>query len=298
MGLLDNISISNTPAAAPSAKWAGRPAKPCTKCKSTRHWINKMGGIQCLSCNPPPSDLTDDELKTRFIDSGMGTWDAYSDFLHGNPREIRLAKASGSAAAGPTGSQGSAQHPQGNRVSNLDPSACINVFVDATPTGACLRDSETGEFIFQSCSSQFKPWLPDELELVEWIVELTGGRDPSNPQGETSRLANSPQALRAASRLSGVRLSRWEVITDGHKFLTDLRAQALIGHDGPRNCYGGFMDDLRRFYGWFVYEFNDTTFNIEEFGGSRTERASDSVVTQATTTTSAQPVDLSSLSLF
>lgn len=35
------------------SRFVGRPASPCRRCGGAEHYVNRMGGIVCLTCSPP-----------------------------------------------------------------------------------------------------------------------------------------------------------------------------------------------------------------------------------------------------
>lgn len=216
MALLDNIATASSPTASPSAKWIGRPSRACSKCKSPQHWVNTMGGLQCLKCSPPPADDSPNSLKDlggRKIIAVAGVWEK-DDGTH-------QSQATSHNAQRDISIQNDTFHQQ-------------NLFVDLGANGACYRDSVTGDYVFQN--EFVGTWLNDERELVDWFIQHT---EPA-----------STELRSLTSRLQGKRISPWEVVRDASRLLVDLRGQCLLGPSGPRNCYGGLISDLRRLFVW------------------------------------------------
>lgn len=216
MALLDNIATASSPTASPSAKWIGRPSRACSKCKSPQHWVNTMGGLQCLKCSPPPAEDSPNALKDldgRKIIAVAGVWEK-DDGTH-------LSQATSHNAQRDISNQNDTFHSQ-------------NLFVDLGANGACYRDSVTGDYVFQN--EFVGTWLNDEKELVDWFIQHT---EPA-----------SAELRSLTSRLQGKRISPWEVVRDASRLLADLRGQCILGPSGPRNCYGGLISDLRRLFVW------------------------------------------------
>ena len=221
MSLLSQIATASAVTAAPSAKFVGRPAIACRKCKSIRHWVNTMGGIQCLSCNPPPSSLTESDIASRALIVSSGIWEQDDG----------------------TNSQNSPVAPQSTISTKNDTYDYSKVFVDCDATGAVLRHLDgphEGQFIFQD---PFPAWLPDEIALVNWFLDLTATNSDGTPSASFTRLA---------SRLQNQRISRWEVVLDANRYLTDFRSRCAEGPSNPANCYGGLICDLRRLWIWIT----------------------------------------------
>lgn len=95
------ISSKNSP-----QRFLGRPASRCKKClvvqndsridkTGTLHYVNRMGGVQCLRCHPPKSD--DDVLLRLTICEGV--WiDAQNGFDDQDEQSIVQTKESDSRA--------------------------------------------------------------------------------------------------------------------------------------------------------------------------------------------------------
>ena len=52
-----------------NSKFIGRRAKSCTKCGNDKHFVNRLGGIQCERCSPPKRDS--DVVQRLRIDGGF-----------------------------------------------------------------------------------------------------------------------------------------------------------------------------------------------------------------------------------
>lgn len=65
MTFLSSIkSASNDP-----SKFLGRPASPCRKCSGSSHYVNRLGGVVCLVCDPPGKP--EDNLLALVIECGQ-----------------------------------------------------------------------------------------------------------------------------------------------------------------------------------------------------------------------------------
>lgn len=209
-------------AATPSAKYVGRPSKSCPKCKSIHHYVNTMGGIQCLSCNPPPPTFSLTDLAGRKLAAVDGIWE------QDDGRFDNIVKTSSKIAP--------VQSKRDNS-SSLDIS---NVFTDVDASGAFLRDFNSGEIIFQEQSFVTRSrWTPDERSIVDWFLAI------SSPEP-----TNSAALAQLSSRLTNRRISPFEVVRDPSRFLGELRSQCEAGPGGVRQHYGGLIDDLRRLMFW------------------------------------------------
>lgn len=226
--------------ALPSAKFAGRPGRNCPKCKGSRYWVNTMGGLVCLACSPPAETITD--VESRLLILEKGTWKQFDPAIH----KIAIAQIA-------------PVQRSGDISSTFDDSAILDLFVDCDASGAFLRinnpgSSNDGQIAFQEQSRTTRSrWTPDERSIVDWFLSI------SSPEP-----TNSAALAQLSSRLINRRISPFEVVRDPSRFLGELRSQCEAGPSGPRQHYGGLIDNLRRLMFW--------TMEFESHLGRQAER--------------------------
>lgn len=197
-----------------STKFVGRPAKPCSKCKGAWHWVNTMGGISCVQCQPAPASLTD--IASRWLVVNAGKWEQPDGFVHQSP-----ADAHGNQ---PHGSMG---HNASNNASAVDltepDSWLLDIFDDRASIGV-------------NQPSRPQAWPPEHQKLAQWWIDLT---------------EQNTQSLAATiSRLQGQRLSHWCIVCDARLMVDQLRADCAAGADSPRELHGCLINELSELKQW------------------------------------------------
>lgn len=199
------------PSVDPSAKFVGRPAKPCSKCRGSWHWVNTMGGISCVQCQPAPPTITDIESRWLVVDGGR--WEQPDDFVNRGPASTHSNQPQGTASSDHAG------------------------LVDLFAPSSWLLDVFTNDAsIDVNRSSRTPAWTTEHQELVTWWMNLT----TPNSQTLTATIA----------RLQGQRLSRWCIICDARLMVEQLRVDCATGADGPREIHGCLIDELQELQQW------------------------------------------------
>jgi hypothetical protein len=126
----------------PSQKFIGRPSRPCPKCGEQWHWVNMMGGIECVTCRPAPESVAD--IESRYLVSDSGSWQQPGDFdMPPWARQSAVASANNQSSSSATIKQ------------NGD---LLDVFTDS----ASIHGDATS-----------RHWDAQQQALVNWWMDLT-----------------------------------------------------------------------------------------------------------------------------
>jgi len=205
---------SNRATMSPASKFIGRPSRPCPKCRGQWHWVNTMGGLECVTCRPAPASITDIESRLLVAgDGGRGTWQVPGDFdVHPDAQAARENQANGAPAI--TGKTGASLED------------LLDVFDDAASIhGGALRTSE-----------RVGRWDAQQQALVDWWMEST------KPGSATLHSITES--------LQGQRLTAWLAVPDAAQLISQLRSDCEIGPNGPRELYGCLTQELRGLRDW------------------------------------------------
>lgn len=214
-------------------KFAGRPGKKCTRCRSIWHWVNTMGGVSCWVCSPPTlaqlerftaSDGTD-SIESRWIvaDIETGKWELPDGFLHIRPPEPGAAEPNTSRdqtsrdqLAGSGGQSQTIQDAHGGagEPTNWD-SIVLGAFDAVGESGSDFRSGR---------------WSIKDQEMVDWFLATIEGDGLG----------------RFCSMLNGQRLTLWYAIADAAGLARSLKEDCRLGPEGPRAAYGVLVSELDR----------------------------------------------------